>query len=144
MRRALALSALVLVGACTSGCGGRPTEPSKVTVEGKVTHGGKGVAWVLVTFNGATPDVKYETNTEKDGAFTIQCSPGAYKVTLTALPLGQGQAPGGGAGDGAMANLPDAKGLKEIPRAYLSPSTTPWNKVEVPEGGKRDLTLEIK
>jgi hypothetical protein len=144
MCRALAVTALVLVFACTSGCGGKPTEPAKVPVEGKVTHGGKGVAWVLVTFNGATADVKYETNTDKDGAFTLQCSPGAYKVTLTALPLGQGQAPGGGAGDGALANLPDAKGLKEIPKPYLSPVTTPWNKIDIPEAGKKDLTLEIK
>jgi hypothetical protein len=143
MRRALVLTALFLLGACTLGCGGKATEPVKVSIEGKITHGGKGVGWVLVTFNGATPDVRYETNTEKDGAFTLQCPPGTYKVTLTAVPLGQGQAPGGGAGDGALANLPDAKGLKEIPHSYRSPGTTPWKNVEIPETGKRDLTLEV-
>jgi hypothetical protein len=124
------------------GCGAKPIEPEKVTVEGTVTHGGKGVAWVLVTFNGATPDMKFETSTEKDGTFQLACPPGTYKVSFTAVPLGQGQAPGGGAGGGTLVNLPDAKSLKEIPRRYQSPSTSP-HTVEVPKEGKKDLTLPI-
>ena len=142
MRRALAGTAVVLVCIWSSGCGAKPTGPAKVAVEGKVTHGGKGVAWLLVTFNGATPDVKYETNTEKDGTFTLPCPPGTYKVTFTPVPLGQGQGPSGGAGDGTLVDLPDAKALKEIPERYRSPRTTPLS-VDVPQEGKKDLSLPI-
>jgi hypothetical protein len=142
MHRALAGIAFVLVCVCSSGCGAKPTGPAKVAVEGKVTHGGKGVAWLLVTFNGATPEVKYETNTEKDGTFKLSCPPGTYKVSFTPVPLGQGQGPGGGAGGGTLVDLPDAKGLKEVPERYRSPRTSRLT-VEVPEEGKKDLVLAI-
>jgi hypothetical protein len=143
MRPALSWIAVLLVTIWAPGCRGTPTsEREKVSVEGKVTHAGQGVAWVLVTFNGATPDVRFETHTEKDGTFRLSCSPGTYKVSFTAVPLGQGQGPSAGAGDGTLANSPDASNLKEIPRPYRSPSTSPLT-VEVPAEGKSDLLLPI-
>ncbi len=142
MRRALVAAAVVLVGMWSSGCDAKSTGSGRVPVEGQVTHGGKGVAWVLVTFHGATPDVKYETNTDKDGKFRLPCLPGTYNVSFTPVPLGQGEGPGGGAGDGTLVNLPDAKGLKEIPERYRSPRTSGLT-VEVPEEGRRGLAFAI-
>ena len=143
MGRAFGLANIILACIGLAGCGGRVTGPAKVEVEGKVTHGGKGVPLLIVTFNGATSADKHDTHTEADGTFKLACPPGSYKVSLTAVPLGEGQGPSGGAGDGTLAKAQDAKGLKQVPRNYQSPNTTPL-QVDVPHGGRKDVDLPIE
>jgi len=130
-------------GACT-GCKPPPTEPAKVTVEGKVLHDNRGVPWVLVFFYGPGNVRVAEAATDKEGSFSLSCPPGAYQIALKAVPAGAGQSPGGGSADtGSLIQGPDQKGLKQIPGIYLNAATSGLS-VEVPEGGKSDVRLVIK
>jgi len=139
MRRAPTI--LVLTAACAlCGCSGKPTPAlPKDTVEGKVQAQGRPVPFVLVTlYPQDQGDAKrYDGAADKDGSFSVQCPAGSYKVTITPLPVGVGGNPGAGPLAGA-----DAKGPKEIPAACRKRSDTPL-KVDVPEGGKKGITLSL-
>jgi hypothetical protein len=138
------LSAIVFVGGLSVGCSSAPTEPVKVKVEGKVLHDNRGVPLVLVFFYGPGDARVAEAATDSDGAFSLSCPPGAYRIALRAVPAGAGQSPGGGAADaGALIQPPDQKGLKLIPKNYLTAATSGLT-IDVPEGGRDDVRIVIK
>jgi hypothetical protein len=134
--------AIVAVGlACAlSGCSGPATQaPPKVTVEGQVQAKRRPVPFVLVRFypKDATDANSYDGSTDQAGAFSVQCPAGSYKVTIIPLPVGHGGSPGAGALAG-----PDSKEAEPIPGACRSREATPLT-VEVPTGGKKDVTLTL-
>lgn len=135
---------VVVLAACAlCGCSGKPTEGTPTgTVEGKVVHQGRPVPFVMVTLNPQNPadPNRYDGATAQDGSFRVQCPKGSYKVTLNPLPAGPGGDPGAG---GLVGGAPDAKGLKEIPLPYRGKASTPLT-VDVPEGGRKGVTLEVK
>jgi hypothetical protein len=144
LRAALIPSATVLAGGACIGCTPAPTEPAKVTVEGKVLHDNRGVPLVLVFFYGPGDARVAEAATDKNGSFSLSCPPGTYRIALHAVPAGAGQSPGGDAADaGSLIQPPDQKGLKQIPKIYLSAATSGLS-VDVPEGGKSDVKIVIK
>ena len=139
----LAICTLFFVGA-NAGCSRTPKEPAKVKVEGKVLHDNHGVPWVLVFFYGQDGARVAEAATDNDGSFSLTCPPGNYRVALRAVPAGAGQSPGGGAADaGSLIQAPDQKGLKQIPKSYLNAATSGWT-VDIPEGGRDDIKLNVK
>jgi hypothetical protein len=134
MRRAWALGLVLLAG-----CSGKPTQaPPVETVEGKVIAQGRAVPFVMVTFNPDDPanPNRYDGASDKDGAFRVQCPKGRYRVTLSPLPAGPGGAPGAGA-------LVPGGGGGEVPARYRNKDQTPLTE-DVPGGGKKGLTLEVK
>jgi hypothetical protein len=140
MRRAPTI--LALTAACAlCACSAKPTPAlPKETVEGQVQAQGRPVPFVLVAFYPQDPGDanRYDGAADKDGSFSVQCPPGSYKVTITPLPVGVGGNPGAGALAGAH-----AKGLKEIPAPCRNRTDTPL-KVDVPEGGKKGVTLRLQ
>jgi len=137
----LAPSVLAVAAACgLCGCSAGPTAAlPKERVEGRVLAQGQPVPFVLVTFYSHDPAdaTRYGGPANKDGAFRVECPPGNYKVTITPLPLGVAGNPGAGALAGA-----DGKGAKDLPAACRSRTTTPL-AVDVPAGGKKDVTLNL-
>lgn len=133
MRRVLALGIVLLAG-----CSGKPTQaPPMETVEGKVMARGRAVAFVMVTFN---PDDsananRYDGAADKDGSFRVRCPKGRYHVTLSPLPVGSGNA--------AAGSLVAGGAGKEVPARYQNKAGTPLIE-DVPEGGKKGLTLDVK
>jgi hypothetical protein len=139
VRRSAWVVGLVLL----AGCSGRPTHaPPKETVEGRVLARGRPVPFVLVTFSpddSADPN-HYDGASDKDGSFRVQCPKGRYRVTLNPLPAGPGGDPGaGGLAPGGAAG----GGVKDIPARYRTKTETPLTE-DVPEGGKKAVTLEVR
>jgi hypothetical protein len=132
--------AWALALALLAGCSARPTQAPMETVEGRVVTQGRAVSFVLVTFNpddGANAD-RYDGPTDKDGSFRLRCPKGRYRVTLSPLPVGASGDPGAGA------LVPGGSGGgKEVPARYRDKGLTPLNE-DVPEGGKKGLTLDVK
>ncbi len=136
------LPAIVALGAACAlgGCSGPATQaPPKVTVEGQVQARGRPVPFVLVRFYPQDPvDANaYDGSSDRDGAFSVQCPAGSYKVTITPLPVGHGGTPGAGSLAG-----PDSQEAEAIPAACRSREATPLT-VEVPTGGKKGVTLTL-
>jgi hypothetical protein len=139
MKRGMSL--LAVAAACAAwGCSARPTEATKETVEGQVTTQGRPVALVLVTFYPQDPadPKRYDGPAAKDGKFSVSCPKGKYKVTLNPLPVGSG----GDAGAGGLAGA-DRNALSEVPASYRARGSTPLT-VDVPDGGKKDVALEVR
>ena len=127
---------LAVAVAAVAGC--RKAPPTEVPIKGEVKGpGGQALAGVIVRFHGQADKAGAQRTvscpTGPGGAFEGRCPPGTYKVTLLAVPRGGGpdtpemKAPGAPAG---------------VPAAYASVRETPW-EVEVPEGGKDDIRLEV-
>jgi hypothetical protein len=134
----LALAALLVA----SGCGGKPPPPPLVTVNGKLVHKQEPVPLVLLTFVPTDPrsGVRPQAASQPDGTFTLQCPPGSYKVTLAPVPQAGAAPPG----DAAPLADPAKPGrLRAIPAAYRDPDNTPL-RVEVPDGGKDGVVLEVQ
>jgi hypothetical protein len=123
-----------------AGCSGKPTQapPPLETVEGRVTAQGRALPFVMVTFNPDDPTnpERYDGAADKDGSFRLKCPPGRYRVTLSPLPTGSGGNPGAGA-------LVPGGGGRDVPARYRNKDQTPLAE-EVPQGGKRELTLDVK
>jgi hypothetical protein len=139
--------AAVLVAAWAAlpaGCAGKPPPPAKVHVEGRVVRQGRPVAFVMVTFHPQDPGEGqgYQGAAGKDGAFSLECPPGSYTVTLSPLPVGRGNAADPGAG--GVVGSPESRGPEGIPRAHRSPSTTPLPLMKIPAGGKKDVVLDVR
>jgi hypothetical protein len=111
-------------------------------VKGRVEDsGGKALARMGVVFHAqdeANKNYRLRCTTQKDGSFVGRCPPGHYKVTLAALPQGDGAPLKKDAPPPKPPPLP-----AEIPPAYGSVEETPW-EVEVPAGGKSGVVLVVK
>jgi hypothetical protein len=140
MTRGMTLLAVAVACAAWGCSGAKPTEATKETVEGLVTAKGQPVGPLLVAFYPEDPadPRRYDGAVQKDGRFSVSCPKGTYKVTLNPLPAGSG-------GDAAAGGLvgADPKALKEIATAYRSRATTKLT-VDVPDGGKKDVTLDVR
>jgi hypothetical protein len=112
------------------GCARTTAGPKLVRVSGKVFYRNRPVQGALVAFvpNTAAPGVEAAQGyTGEDGAFTLKCPnrgpgavPGEYKVTVS---------------------FPGDAG--KVPPQYGSLEKTPFQKVEVPEGGTDRLALTL-
>ena len=135
--------ACVLVAQLLSGCKSKPI-PVPVPVEGKlVIKGAKSVSGVIITFWPQDPSLKKLTTAmcKADGSFQMETPQGSYKVTLMPpKPVGIGAVPGAGA---VGATTPPGKdeGIT-IPRKLQDAGLTDL-LVIVPDGGKKDVVLEV-
>jgi hypothetical protein len=130
-RGLLLCAALGLLAGPAAGCTRPAAGPKLVRVSGKVFYRDRPVQGALVAFvpNTAAPGVEAAQGyTGGDGAFTLTCPnrgpgavPGEYKVTVSF--------PGGDTG--------------KVPPQYGSLEKTPFQKVEVPEGGTDRLVLTL-
>jgi hypothetical protein len=142
--RALAgIAACALPCASLAGCGGREPEVP-VPIKGKLVNAaGRPLANMVLTFHPQDELNKGNMRTpatDKDGRFSDTCIRGRYKVTLAPIPKKHGAAPDAG----GIAAPPTGGGpVLSIPAAYRSPDSTPL-AVEVPEGGKEDITLTVR
>lgn len=114
---ALALFALV-------GCGSPPAKPlSPVEITGRLSVEGKPFGNVMLTLHPQDADAQGQRPTalvKADGTFAVSCLPGKYKVTLSPLPHGPGDA---GPGTGTT---PGATAAAGIPATYSMATSTPW------------------
>src|SRR5229473_50 len=70
----------ILATGAFAGCNSTPTEPARVSVEGKVLNENRGVPLVLVFFYGPGEARVAEAATDKDGSFSLSCPPGTYRI----------------------------------------------------------------
>lgn len=125
-----------------AGCAGPPPEPP-VAASGKlVGYRGKSAEGVVVSLwpqddpRGAVKSALCKA----DGTFSLECVPGAYKVTvMPRKPVGKGAAPGPqGPGTAPAPSGQDAL----IPEMYQSSVKTNL-RVTVPAGGTGDLVVDL-
>jgi len=129
---------IAAASALATGCGkSLPEQP--VQVRGKVLNAdGTPLAERVIALHPQEASNKNNSPSglvDKEGAFSLSCLRGRYKVTLRPIP----HKGGGGAGPG-----PKVKNQDSSPMAkYESPLSTPL-EVTIPEGGKDDLLLKLE
>jgi hypothetical protein len=135
----------VLLAACwlLPGCSNPPPPPQPVEVKGHVSLPAtiKPDTYLLLLFHPADKTARAgrpEALIGADGSFTVQCIPGKYQVTITAIGTG-----GGATGGPAAGNLPGTLQQLGIPAKYFSPATTPL-EVTVPSEGLRDVSFVVE
>ena len=111
------------------GCGS--DKPKMVACTGKVTHNGKPVTAGSINF---FPDAA--NSFQKDNPSSILQLDGSF--TAKTFPWGEGIPPG----TYRVTLAPQVASRLNAP-AYASAEKTPW-KLEIPEGGLVDKTLEVK
>jgi hypothetical protein len=136
---------LLLAGILTltlAGCGKPATPP--VPVKGKVIHQGKAVAGAHVTFwPKNSREKQVDAFADSQGAFELECIPGAYKVTV--LPGSRSGDPSGAEGSGPIdsrAPAAPATGGPPLPKNVQDAVRTPLS-VDVPAGGTDDVVLKL-
>jgi hypothetical protein len=138
VRLARSLAVAVVLLSAVAGCGKKADEPPpKVPVKGRVLNASdQPMPFVLVHFHPQAANVPRPSSvaTGKTGAFSLECPPGKYKVTLTNPPI---QSQGGGPIDGKAPGHSTT-----IPGRYRELETTPL-RPDIPEGGTNDLVLKV-
>ena len=138
-------AALVLVGIwamALAGCA-KPAAPP-VPVKGKVIHQGKAVAGAHVTFwPKNSREKQVDAFADSQGAFELECIPGAYKVTV--LPGSRSGDPSGAEGSGPIDSRAPAApptGGPPLPKNVQDAVRTPLS-VDIPAGGTDDVVLKL-
>jgi hypothetical protein len=136
--------AIVLVGLLSLTLGGCTKPVAPVAVKGKVVYRGKGVGGAHLTFwPKNSREKQVDVFADPQGAFELECIPGAYKVTV--LSGSRSGDPSGADGAGPI----DARNPAALP---VGGSTLPANvqdavrtplSIEVPGGGMEDVVLKL-
>ncbi len=138
----LRFSAVALLCVFLSGCQSGPDLPPTVPAEGIVTLDGVPVADVTVVFIAETGTYNATAVTDKDGKFAMKAFDqksgavvGSYKVELNKTVVETKGAGGGGESD---VNIKFG-----LPKKYAT-FTTSGLTIQVPDGGKKDITFDLK
>lgn len=165
MRNGIALSIVILATATLTGCKAKPPQP--VAVRGQLLDAKEqGIENVIVRFVSPNPgEPAVDSVTQSDGAFTLTCRPGTYRVLLMTVPT-IGVQSGRGGRPRVMSNLDDIKKQQDAkkeheddpePEAtpapkqkdnrfadrYSDPALTPWQNVQVQTATSNAIRLVI-
>lgn len=136
------LSAAVLAVLASAGCMGRSAAPP-VTISGKlVMASGQPLARTVLVFfpHDAATGQRPTAHTDAAGHFATTGPAGRYKVTLTPLPTGAGQAD---PGSGEVTVPGKESGSISIAAHYRNVDETPLT-AEVPADGAPNLILVVR
>lgn len=129
----VAVSGFVAVLACVSmlGCGG--SEPETAEIKGTVTYKGSPVADAMITFFPADSG-RPASGAVKGGDFTVNATPGSYKVAI--MPMMEGK-------EGEVAGDPEAAATEPpFPGKYQNPDTSGLT-AEVAADGSSTAAFEL-